>query len=1165
MTPNVLPSAEGSLLMALSEGGLQHLFAGARANVGLIAGRYMFEARVVEHTNQSEQGHSRNALPRNPLRIGFCTARAAPILGDSDSSICFDTEGSIVFNRKRTPLGPKLPPGVTLAVVINLDQASPSANTISIFREGVRMCDPQALPASLLGQPLYPAVTFKNMTVHVNFGPSAYVALPFHCRMVNEAAEADTVTPRSTQLGERQHQLLFPIFVPDEGTFDWLDWFLQKNPQYCELSDRMIIDWACKSGLWRPKNQSSSSSNDRPEMNFGISNLDDGSIKPVLAMSAAMHNRDLVVMEVKGNLLREERCAALRRFNFPHLRKVAQVMLGKPCPEYLEFVDNRKLRAKQEHLDAQFEVSKQELADSKQTEVQHQLEETKRKAGRDYDPDKRRRLDTVSKTEGGEESADHRQDGSQGESTERMRQASVLNNGSREVEVQEDGGGSGKMLAVGDEHRSPTAELTDAEQRDWFKKQSATADVAPFAMNQVVLKASLPDDREGFDEIVYGWRQADEALAHLKQWVQERKVNTRVEDLQPSDWFREKWQAWQKDLQAWHVRHMEYKDPKKRATIINAAKASAKESTAKVDGDDIGLPEEQNGGHKAEQEDMQQDTMEDTMDPLELLKEELLKEELDVFGVDDVCDIGRGEPLFAAFAFEDWALLSLRFEVHLLVHAFRKDCNDPERTGISPEHIAFYYNKYYKKGLNPKSYGVSTVEDLLALINDTVVLCGKVVDSQLVDELDMNDIFVALTEESRRFRQRRIDGDASARFGAATPGSPLGAPAPERPAVDFIKGAALRMSIASPAASGLVRSPMMAGQAPTPLPFQKAGVTAQPADVRNQAPFQKSAFPGPQQLPQLAQQLLQPMLTQQIPTSPQQMQLPQQMPPQSLQQPSQQTQQALLGQSAQQLLQQYPQVTPRHHLQQLAQPSPTAMLQHIQQQPAQQQQLQVPLQPVPPQQPVPQVGQQQLPQQLRVQQHLQIPQQLQMPQQQMLQQQQILQQQQRQQAQVAPQLQMMPQQPLLQHQMPQQQLPQQQQPQQPQQQQLQQQVPVQQWPQQRSAQEQQLQQQTQQQRQLLQQQQQPLHQQQHQLQVPQQQQHRSQIPQQHFMPQNFMQPSTHQQQHAQHQLPQQQTLQQQHQQQQLQQQHQQVLQQAMVQQQMPHHLQPLGAQQNQQW
>jgi len=94
-----------------------------------------------------------------------------------------------------------------------------------------------------------------------------------------------------------------------------------------------------------------------------------------------------------------------------------------------------------------------------------------------------------------------------------------------------------------------------------------------------------------------------------------------------------------------------------------------------------------------------------------------------------------------------------------------RDCNDADRTGIHPDHLAFYYNKYYKKGLNPKSYGVENVEDLISMVRDTVIIVMKVIESQLIDDLETNEVFLKLTEEARRERQRRLDsGDQTAQL-----------------------------------------------------------------------------------------------------------------------------------------------------------------------------------------------------------------------------------------------------------------------------------------------------------------------------------------------------------------------------------------------------------------
>merc|ERR1712060_93697 len=177
----------------------------------------------------------------------------------------------------------------------------------------------------------------------------------------------------------------------------------------------------------------------------------------------------------------------------------------------------------------------------------------------------------------------------------------------------------------------------------------------------------------------------------------------------------------------------EFKDASKKARIS----APKKEGT---DGEDVEMKEE------------------------EQPKMEINVEDLDVFGVDDVMDLGNGEPLFANFVYEDWALLSLRFELHLLVHAFRHDLNDPERPAFHENHLSFYCNKYYHKPLNLKSYGVSKLAELFDMLPDTVKISARnsTIESQLPEDTPMEN-FVKLTEEHRRDRQRRADaGDEAA-------------------------------------------------------------------------------------------------------------------------------------------------------------------------------------------------------------------------------------------------------------------------------------------------------------------------------------------------------------------------------------------------------------------
>merc|ERR1712183_152679 len=122
--------------------------------------------------------------------------------------------------------------------------------------------------------------------------------------MLGDAATADVEVAVHKPPPGGQYEVLFPIFMPEAGTFDWMDWVHAENPsKYIEVSDRAISEWAMKSGIWKAaKLPSGKASNDKPDMSFGIASIDDGSVKDQLMSSAAVQQRNYAVMEIKGNL-----------------------------------------------------------------------------------------------------------------------------------------------------------------------------------------------------------------------------------------------------------------------------------------------------------------------------------------------------------------------------------------------------------------------------------------------------------------------------------------------------------------------------------------------------------------------------------------------------------------------------------------------------------------------------------------------------------------------------------------------------------------------------------------------------------------------------------------------------------------------------------------------
>merc|ERR1712032_1174165 len=99
------------------------------------------------------------------------------------------------------------------------------------------------------------------------------VPLPFKCRCLQDAAQADVNISKLGEPENGKYEVLFPVGLPDEGTFAWLEGFMRENQGYTELSGRALVDWGIKSDLWR-KGGSYRACNDAPSMDFGIRDLD---------------------------------------------------------------------------------------------------------------------------------------------------------------------------------------------------------------------------------------------------------------------------------------------------------------------------------------------------------------------------------------------------------------------------------------------------------------------------------------------------------------------------------------------------------------------------------------------------------------------------------------------------------------------------------------------------------------------------------------------------------------------------------------------------------------------------------------------------------------------------------------------------------------------------
>eukprot|EP00928_Gymnodinium_smaydae_P057976 TRINITY_DN411_c0_g2_i1.p1 TRINITY_DN411_c0_g2~~TRINITY_DN411_c0_g2_i1.p1 ORF type:complete len:906 (+),score=299.95 TRINITY_DN411_c0_g2_i1:70-2718(+) len=755
-TMNLLPSTRHNILKSLGEGGVQHLLAGARANAGMKAGRYMFEVKAIEFTdNRHSQGRHGSVL-----RVGVSTAEASLILGEDSESVCFESDGSFLHAKQKKKVAQHFNAGLVYSVLVNLDKSSPNCNTISLFREGVRVTPPQPLPEALQNKPLFPAVTFKHATVHTHFGPEALCPLPFVCRMLGGADKADVVAAANPEAPkDGKYDVIYPVGLPSEGAFDWLDMFLQKNPHYTEISDRAIVAWAKQSGYVGKGGVKGS--NDKPEMSFGLKELEDGSVRRTLMKIAPLQQRHFVVMELRGNLVKQERDAILDRFPSAMFKKTAYVLVGEPTADFKKHTLELVLSDKQKQADLAFRAKKAEERREKilANKVKEQ-EIAKKKAvlakkKADLAKEKEAAAASAAKAEGEEKEGEAQE----GEAKEE-KPAVDFTEKEEEIKKEEEEIANeqpDEVMPAQDEE-PPKVALDDEDKKVNFHV-SPTPDMAQNIFNVSFAKFALPEKEEGFDDVKYIWSKAPQAAEYLKKYILSHKLTSRIEDTYPSKAFRAQLSKWQHEVKTWTTKQATYKSAVAKKEAEKRSKALKKEA------------EEKAAAAKKEAEAKSEDTEKKEEEPAKVEEEKKEDEEMpeaevdfegvDIFAVEDITDIGAGMPLFRDFLPEDWAMLTLRFELYLLCHAIRIDANDPDRTGIYLDHLSFYYQKYFSKQLIPKEFGADSCEDLIELVSDTLYLTNqKVLQTLIPEELEKYGIFVRLTEEARRHRALLIDSGA---------------------------------------------------------------------------------------------------------------------------------------------------------------------------------------------------------------------------------------------------------------------------------------------------------------------------------------------------------------------------------------------------------------------
>ena len=174
---NVKLSGEGLLSSADPQGQA----ASVRSMAGIKSGQYLVEIRILDSENPGGA--------RKLLRLGFSTKDGTIFLSAKSDGLCFDSEGSFICGNS-CGVSPKFGCNHIVGLLLNLDSSSYGANTVSLFRQGVRVYEAQ-VPMPLQGKLLFPTVTFKNVVLQLNYGPEPLAQMPFKCRMLQQAIATD--------------------------------------------------------------------------------------------------------------------------------------------------------------------------------------------------------------------------------------------------------------------------------------------------------------------------------------------------------------------------------------------------------------------------------------------------------------------------------------------------------------------------------------------------------------------------------------------------------------------------------------------------------------------------------------------------------------------------------------------------------------------------------------------------------------------------------------------------------------------------------------------------------------------------------------------------------------------------------------------------------------
>merc|ERR1712190_13731 len=104
----------------------------------------------------------------------------------------------------------------------------------------------------------------------------------------------------------------------------------------------------------------------------------------------------------------------------------------------------------------------------------------------------------------------------------------------------------------------PKVELTDEERKTNFLKPKIK-DLYDKALSSSFGQFSIPEKSEGFEDITFEWQNAQKSKAYLDTWRLEKKISSKIDGLQPGEWFKTTLAEFQKTVSEYQAKQSDFK------------------------------------------------------------------------------------------------------------------------------------------------------------------------------------------------------------------------------------------------------------------------------------------------------------------------------------------------------------------------------------------------------------------------------------------------------------------------------------------------------------------------------------------------------------------------------------------------------------------------------